>query len=369
MPDPDPTPKLRILDEGDAGEAEQPVTRLKKEEARPGHTPKPVSPPIPEVPERIQAATRESHQGPSIEPGIEAILDQQEVARSIEQPWGGEGTRLRGIPYGWFVLFALIATGVGIWSIRSLRKGEEAAARVQETAREKVKKEQEDEAGALELVSAVENAVKSYLAADSLEEILPLVRDPGQVRPLIEETLAANPRQPLRFKRLEMFQPAVIEGKPFWVVRAEVQDAPSENLLLEQTGDREVKVDWETHVCYQPMPWDRFATERPVGRSFEFRVWAHPDNHYSHEFSSTGGWTCFRLRAKDSEEHLFGYARTDGEVAKTLRARCLSSRNSTATVILSLRVPEESKSPRGVLIEKLVEPRWARVAPAPKNAP
>jgi hypothetical protein len=368
MPDPDPTPKLRILDEGDAA-AEQPVVRLGKSGETLSAASKPMAGPAPETAERIEAEGRENFDGRSIDPTIDAILDPQEAAENIEQPWGREGTRLAGIPYGWFILIALVVAGAGVWSLRSMKKGEESVVRVQETVREKVEEDEKNEAAALELVGAVEAAARNYLAADTLEEILPLIREPERVRPLIEETWAANPPRSRRFKRLAMFQPAVIEGRSFWVIQAEIEDAPSESLLLEELANHEVKVDWETQACYQPLPWDSFATTRPVGKSLEFRVWATPDNHYSHEFSSFGKWNCFRLTAKNSDEHVFGYAPLESEVAKKLIALCRGSRHGTATVILSLKVPDQSNSPRGVLIEKLVEPRWARVPPAAKNAP
>lgn len=368
MPDPDPIPKLRVLDDGET-RADQEVVRLRT--GGPDFEPvaKVEQAPPPETPERIEGKAREHFEGRSIEPTIDAILDPQEMAENVERPWGEEGTRLGGLPYGWFVLFALVALVAGVWSLRSMKKGEEKAVQVQETVREKVEEDELEEAGARELVGAVEAAVESYLAADTLERILPLVRNPERVRPLIEETWSANPPRRLRFKRLAMFQPALLDGKSFWVVRADVVEGPSQNLLLEQTGEREVKVDWETYVCYQPMPWDRFAVERPSGRSLEFRVWAAPDRFYSHEFSDAGKWACFRLTAKDSDEHVFGYAQADSEAAKILRTYCAGSRNGVATVILSVRVPEESASPRGVVIEKIVEPRWARVGATPKNTP
>jgi hypothetical protein len=368
MPDPDPIPKLRVLDDGDKG-PEQEIVRL--ETSGPDFEPvtKVEKAPPPETAERIEGTAREHFEGRSIEPTIDAILDPQEMAENVERPWGEEGTRIAGLPYGWFVLFTVLTLGAAVWSLRSMKKGEEKAVQVQETVREKAEEDELEDAGARELVGAVEATVESYLAANTLERILPLVRDPKRVRPLIEETWAARPPRSARFKRLAMFQPALLDGKSFWVVRADVEDGPSQNLLLEQTGEREVKVDWETHVCYQPMPWDRFAVERPSGKSMEFRVWAAPDNFYSHEFSDMRKWSCFRLRAKDSDQHVFGYAEAGSETAKVLRSYCAGSRNGAATVILSLRVPEESASPRGVVIEKIVEPRWARVGASPKNAP
>lgn len=166
-----------------------------------------------------------------------------------------------------------------------------------------------------------------------------------------------------------MFQPAMLDGVPFWVVRAEVEDGAPENLLLEQIGEADAKVDWETHVCHQPIPWDRYVNERPAGVSMDFRVWAVRDTHFSHEFSDSGRWLCFRLTAKDSDEYLFGYAPADSEVAKVLDTYCAGAPKNLATVILRLHIPESSASPRGVVIEKMVEPRWIHVKDPSKDAP
>jgi hypothetical protein len=201
-----------------------------------------------------------------------------------------------------------------------------------------------------------------------MEALLPLVRHPERVRPLIEGRWKTNPKKAQKFHRLAMFQPAMLDGKPFWVVRAEVEGGSPENLLLEQTGEAEVKVDWETQVGHQPMPWSEYIARRPSDKSMDFRVWAVRDNHYSHEFSDLSRWRCFRITTKDSPEHLFGYAPAGSETAKALEAACAGAPKNIATVILRLRFLPEAGSPRGVVIEKIVEPRWVHVE-EPKDAP
>jgi len=206
------------------------------------------------------------------------------------------------------------------------------------------------------------------LAADTLEKITPLIRQPERVRPLIEKAWQTQPKKPAKFLRMAMFQPALIEGKPFWVVRAEIENGRPENLLLEQTGEAGVKVDWETQVCHQPVPWEEYITRRPADQSFDFRIFAVRDTFYSHEFADSSKWRCFRLTAKDSVEHLFGYVAAGSETAKLLDSYCAGSPRNMATVMLRLRFLPESGSPRGVVIEKIVEPRWVHVG-EPADAP
>ncbi|WP_367872057.1 hypothetical protein [Luteolibacter sp. Populi] len=367
MPDPDPIPRLRVVD--DDGPAPPPAVVLRLKPQGP-LAPEPVlkvapMPARPEPAERLESEVREHFEGRSIEPGIDAILEPPEPAENIEHPWGGEGTRVAGIPHGWFLLIAVLVVGAGVWSIRTMRQGEVKAEHAHEVAREMEEEDEHDDAVARRLVDSVESVVKRFLAADSIDEILPLIRDPERVKPLIEQAWKLKPPVPVKFQNMPLFRPETLDGKPFWVVQAEVAGGPLQSLLLEQTGPTEAKVDWETFVCYQPVPWDRYVTERPSGQAMEFRVWAMRDVHFVHEFSDSGHWRCFRLTTRDSGEVLFGYAPAGSEVAKMLEVYCDGAPSHVATVILSLRVPEHGTSPRGVVIEKMVEPRWVRVGAKP----
>ena len=376
MADPDPTPKLRVVEENEAA-ADDGVVRLGGEKPGSSSVPK-LSSPAPqayksaatpaEPAERLEGASREIFEGRSIEPGVEAILEQAATNENIEQPWGAAERRLSGIPYGWFLLIGAVIAGAGIWSFVAMRKGEAKVEVAHEVVREKVEEDIKKEADARELVDKVEEVVRQYLAADTIDAIIPLVRHPDRVRPLIEEAWKTRPKKALAFKRLAMFQPAQLDGKPFWIVRAELEGGGAENLLMEDGGLEDLRVDWETQVTHQPIPWEEYVAKRPSDRSYDFRLWAVRDNHYSHEFADSSKWRCFRIITKDSQENLYGYAPVDSEIAQTLDKHCDASPRGLATVILRLRALPSSASPRGVVIEKVVAPRWVYVE-EPKDAP
>lgn len=364
---PDPEPKLRVIDEtpeepaavvrlGARGIAVEPVERL------PGRK-------VQEAPERLEGEVHESFEGRSLEPGVEAILDQQAQAENVEQPWGIGDGRLVGVPYGWFVLIVVSLVGAGVWSLMAMRQGEMKLEIDHGVVREMVAKEEDATKEATVLVDRVEEVVAAYLRAETIEEILPWIRHPERVRPMIEEAWKSEPKRRMKFERMTVFQPANLAQRPFWVVRAEVQDGEMQNLLMEQTGESEVKVDWETHVCFQPMPWASYAAERPKGEALDFRLWAVPDQFFSHEFTDSKRWRCFRLTAKGAEEHLFGYVLAGSDACRELEAVCRSSAGQKASVVLRLRIPEGSVSPRGVVIEKIVAPRWLILDDPGKDAP
>lgn len=364
---PDPEPKLRVIDEtpeepssvvrlGARGVSVEPVERL------PGRK-------VNEAPERLEGEVHESFEGRSLEPGVEAILEQQAPAENVEQPWGTGDGRLVGVPYGWFVLIVVALVGAGVWSLMAMRHGEMKLEIDHGVVREKVAKDEDATRDAAALVERVEEVVEAYLRAETMEDVLRWVRHPERVKPMIEEVWKTEPKHRLKFERMTLFQPANLAQRPFWVVRAEVQDGEMQNLLVEQTGEAEVKVDWETHVCFQPMPWTRYAAERPKGVALDFRIWAVPDQFFSHEFSDSKRWSCFRLSAKGAEEQLFGYVLTDSDACRELESICRKSAGQKASVVLRLRIPEGTVSPRGVVIEKIVAPRWVILDEPGKDAP
>ena len=90
----------------------------------------------------------------------------------------------------------------------------------------------------------------------------------------------------------------------------------------------------------------------------DFRVYAEPDNFFSHEFADPVQWDCYRITALDSDETLFGYCRKTDESAPLIRAVIDATPTRKASLILRLGIPTGLQSRRGVVIEKLLSPRW-----------
>jgi hypothetical protein len=359
-------PKLRVVDD-EAEKAEDGVVRLKAAGTSFDQVQRLQPAQKIEAPERLESEPRLMF-GRSQEPGVEAILDKEEVAENVEQPWGIRDARVAGVPYGWFVLVMAAVIVAGIWSVNQMFKGEKEVAHRLAEVREMDEDEAAEDRAARELVDRIEGVVRDYLAADTVEKMVPLVRHPERVKPLIEQEWKVRPKRAMKFARLTTFHPASIPGGMFWVIRAEARDAEPQSLIVEQMGDTDVRVDWETDVCYQPMDWGRYIAERPP-TALDFRVWLIPDLHYSHEFSNAGRWRCYRIKTRGSEDYLFGYAPADSDVARNLDSFFQSNPSSMATVIARLRFPAGGSSPRGVVIDKLIEPRWMYVTDPSKVGP
>lgn len=298
----------------------------------------------------------------SAEPTIDAIMD-DELGEQTE--W--ELSLRKGpVPYGWFLLVFILIGGLAALSVSmvlSSRKGEGNLAK--KVATERLESDAEDYAEAEALVESVEATLARYVAAASSDDLLPLVRDPERVAPLIANWYAERPFVPRKFDRLGVFQPMDLGKRPFWLITCEVEGGPPETVLMEQTGDGRVLVDWETQVCYQPMDWNRYVKDRPECGAYDFRVYVQPDyaGFFSHEFGDEDKWSVYRLTAKDSDEYLFGYVRKGTALASELLEFSGVNHGRPVALLLTLRTPEGVRSPRGVLIEKVVSRRWALVEP------
>ena len=167
-----------------------------------------------------------------------------------------------------------------------------------------------------------------------------------------------------RLIRTKVLQPLTLDQRAnFWMESVELANHDSRNLIIEIQESGEPRIDWETMVCYQPMKWDSYATDRPSGTSFDFRVYLEADNFYSHEFSDPLIWNCYRLTALDSEETLFGYAKANEEVALILQEITRQNQGRRASIIVRLTVPDGVQSRRGVVIERVLSSRWIYLDP------
>jgi hypothetical protein len=316
--------------------------------------------------QRLTLPSREEIELRTHQPGIEDILETTgNQAAVMEEDWGGSAIHRHPVPWGWFVLIGLAITGAALWSLTRLETADTRADRIRSETRSALVHDEEEKQEAARLVDSIDATIRDFTNATTVETLSRLVRHPGRVTPMMRGHYADRSVYCGPLKSIQMLQPLTLDDRGnFWLAAVVLADDKVHSLIVETGGDGGPKVDWETFVCHQPVKWDDFAMQRPAGMALDFRVQATRDHFYNHEFSDADQWVCFRLTALDSEETLFGYARTDSAEARELLAALESeSAGGTASVILRLRVPENSRSRRAVVIEKVPCKRWIYVDP------
>jgi hypothetical protein len=357
--------ELRPVDDGPVDK--RPVLLLK-----PGSTkvmPEPlvrIDPPSkPEPDTRLEIPQNDGLPHRSHEPGIDELFGQEPVGDyESEADWGENERSRTPLPWGWFVLVGVILLGGVLWSLSHVNMAKEQLEHIKVDTVMRLDEEEAANIDAAKTISRIEQAIRSFHAAASIEELLPLVRHPERVRPLMDDHYGRNPFVVTGEVEIKLFQPLTLGNQAdFWMSSVRTDAGVSRNLLLEVTGSGEVLADWETAVCYQPMPWDQYARERPGGTTMDFRVYVSPDVFHSHEFGNSNQWRCYRLTALDSEETLFGYAPAGSETARHLEQLFLRPDSPQVSMILRLRLPAGLNSRRGVVIEKVLSNRWLYLEP------
>ena len=95
----------------------------------------------------------------------------------------------------------------------------------------------------------------------------------------------------------------------------------------------------------------------------DFRVYVQQDSFFSHEFSDSKRWLCFRLTALGAEESMFGYVASDSADARGILETLSATGSGRAGMLLRLCIPERLQSRQGVMIEKMLSPRWIYLHP------
>lgn len=319
---------------------------------------------------RLELPSKEEVDLRTHQPSVEVLLDAMEGSlENIEEEWEEAPEKSHPVPWGWFVLVALCVVSAVVWSLMNVKKAEKE---IKETRQESISlldAEEEEERAALKLVDRVDAVARACFVSTSVQELLRHMRQPERVGPMMRDFYQTRPVFTAQVKAMKEIVPLTLGNRGnFMRVAVLLANGEKRNLIVELLESGEPKIDWETMVGYQPMPWTEFAIKRPKGESMDFRVVLSQDNLYSHEFADSSKWSCFKLIASDSEETLFGYAPRGGDLEQAILETIRSNDGRPTSLILRLMVPEGIQSRRGVVIEKLMSSRWIYIEPPDSGA-
>ncbi|MFT4547544.1 MAG: hypothetical protein ACI8XO_003069 [Verrucomicrobiales bacterium] len=205
----------------------------------------------------------------------------------------------------------------------------------------------------------IKEVVKNYMEAKDPSARLAYVRRPDDVWPLMERYYEDNEIYVSKVNSFKLVEPLTIESMPFWSAVAEGSEGP-EKLLLEKVGG-DFKIDWETHVGFNPMRPEDFLKERPSGKH-EFRVYVSPGNFYNPPFADSK-YQSAELGFPNSGVQIDGYIEKASEdhssfLTMVFREEATGQPKALVPLILELEWPEETSGLPQVKINKLVSEHW-----------
>lgn len=205
---------------------------------------------------------------------------------------------------------------------------------------------------ALSILSLAEPLAKQFLEAKTVDDLLPIVRNPEAASVRMKDFYAREKIQPAGLVKFNSTDGVVTKDNQT-SVHVMTRDQGEKQISFVKTPDG-LKVDWESWVGWSEIPWDKFLSTKPTTGHL-FRVVLSKVDYYNFDFSDESKWLSYRLESPDLEHGLYGYVKRDSESDKAIR---LNADQNAVLFTLSLKFPLESKSNSQVEIEKVVSEGW-----------
>jgi len=286
-----------------------------------------------------------------------------------EKVWSQEiqEEKSKSFPFGLVVLIIAGLAGLLFWianyDLIGAKPDEEATKTVVQkkgqgavplTHEEELQRKEE----ALQHFTAMEELLRAFLKADSVEQRAQYVRDPQRVRPLMEDYYARNEFRCYEYQGVSEYHVVSVDHFPFIALKVDLLNEEPLPILIDD-GPGGMKVDWESMVCYQPIEAELFIKQK-VTDPTHFRVHVQRDMFYAYEFSDESQYACFKLTFRDSDQTLFGYVEKDTKLYKEfLKLFPEGNRALKNSLILSLAFDPGSRAPKSVRIHEILSHLWA----------
>ncbi len=201
-----------------------------------------------------------------------------------------------------------------------------------------------------------------FMEATSWEELLPLIRHPEVMEPIMRRWYAAHPFQASPDFQIVNIEDGALDSADGdglgerWVNLISVQRHPKEapyTVFVELTSDG-YKIDWETAVQYQGLAWTNFLQQR-TGDGHYFRVHVGANDYYNYQFSDPREWLSFKVRDPYTEMEVPGFARRHSSVGRKLQR--YTEAQGWTPVIVELEHPQNGVSD-SVQIASLLQKEW-----------
>jgi hypothetical protein len=172
-----------------------------------------------------------------------------------------------------------------------------------------------------EIESARRFLKQQLAAAADWRDLLPLVRQRGEVEPLMAEFYAGRPFEPWKAHEIAGERPVVNKSGRFVVLLLD----PGNRVVMVQITPQGCLLDWEMSVNYPLHQWDRLLAERPLEkrmvRVLAARCYVRPDLLAEAERPLRDQLLGVRLSMPGREDLLFAALEADSELGRWIMSR------------------------------------------------
>jgi len=283
--------------------------------------------------------------------------DKEKVERLV-RVGGGRSSHV----FGWLAgaLLSLGIVGAVIFFSRreaplepiAIAPVQEEAVKINESVPEPIELPAEMSRNESDLTKELEPLAKAFLEADTVEKMLPLVREPGRLDERIRSYYPGGKVSAPGMSAFNTSGTIAYRGKLASVSVRTGDFAERQIAFVRSVGG--MKIDWESFVGWSEMPWKQFI-EGKVTRPVLFRASLKLLDYYNFSFADENRWQCYELRSPNGEHVLYGYVQKESLLDSRLRPM---EATSSRMVTLKLRFPTEDSSKNQVIIDSMIADGW-----------
>ncbi|TAG09087.1 MAG: hypothetical protein EAZ42_08090 [Verrucomicrobia bacterium] len=203
-----------------------------------------------------------------------------------------------------------------------------------------------------ELLKEAEPLVANFLNATTIQEILPLIRNPEKTEAKILAMYPDGTFPALGLTKFNEQGKLAMKGKLLAIpVRLRSGELRPIAVLFDHD---QLKIDWESWVGWSEMSWPDFLEKKPA-TPVEFRVDVSDVDYYNFSFTDDKKWQSYQLRSVDGEHLVYAYVLRDSELHGKLKPLV---ETKTRMQILKLKYPEGALREDQVIIDSFVHDGW-----------
>jgi hypothetical protein len=204
----------------------------------------------------------------------------------------------------------------------------------------------------VDFLSDAEQMAEKFLNAESVDEILPLIRNAKALERRVRKHYEGGRIEPLGISKFNSSGVPMYKDE-FGAVQVETKDFERKVLAFVE-GKEGLKIDWESWVGLADMPWEEIMEKRPK-EALMVRVSLRISDYYNFEFADDKEWMSYRLLSPGGDHLLYGYVARGSLLDQQVKPK---DKKTTETKILKIRFPEGGSSKNLVIIEEMVTDGW-----------
>lgn len=209
------------------------------------------------------------------------------------------------------------------------------------------------------ILNDAEPMARTFLQATTVDEILPLVRNPGVAEARMREFYPGGKIEAVGLSKFNAGS-GLLAGERIFSIPVLTRDQEVKSLAFVETPQG-LKIDWESWVGWSEIPWEEFLSAKPV-TGHVFRVVVSPVDYYNFDFSDDRKWKSYRFESPDKEHAIYGYVERETALSRQVH---LDADKKDVLMTLSLKFPTNTRSNSQVEIERFVCEGWVEEGEAP----